>query len=205
VLTNVTLSGNSVPFQGGGIYNYSSIITSTAILTNVTLSGNTAPYYGGGIINYYGTVALINVTFSGNSATHGGGIYHTGRSLVLKNTIMANSPMSENCAQAPGSVTTIVSNGFNLSSDTSCAAFLDQSGDRNNQLPMLGPLANNGGFTRTHFPQLGSPAIDNGQCIPGLTTDQRGASRPVGLSCDIGAVEVGVLMPRVYVPLVIHR
>jgi hypothetical protein len=58
----------------------------------------------------------------------------------------------------------------------------------------LGPLADNGGPTKTLLPAKGSDAIDaipaaNAACTsPG--TDQRGDSRPQGARCDIGAVEV---------------
>jgi len=54
---------------------------------------------------------------------------------------------------------------------------------------MLGPLADNGGPTLTHMLLSGSPAIDAGQCINGVTTDQRGLPRFQGTACDIGAVE----------------
>ena len=54
---------------------------------------------------------------------------------------------------------------------------------------MLGPLAHNGGPTLTHMLLSGSPAIDAGQCVTGLTTDQRGLPRLQGPACDIGAVE----------------
>ncbi len=56
------------------------------------------------------------------------------------------------------------------------------------QDPLLGPLQNDGGSTQTQVPLVGSPAID-----------QRGWHRPIGLSCDIGAVEAGL---PVYLPLI---
>ena len=62
-----------------------------------------------------------------------------------------------------------------------------------------GGLQNNGGATDTQVPSSGSPAInqgDNAACPP---TDQRGWHRPIGVSCDIGAVEVG---PYLYLPLI---
>ena len=57
-------------------------------------------------------------------------------------------------------------------------------------IPMLGPLANNGGQTQTMLPQAGSPAIDAGNDANCPATDQRGVSRPQGVHCDIGAVEL---------------
>src|SRR5262249_35096802 len=66
--------------------------------------------------------------------------------------------------------------------------------------PLLAPLANNGGPTRTCALRTGSPAIDKGKnCGP--DTDQRGAPRPFdfpsianaagGDGSDIGAFEFG--------------
>jgi hypothetical protein len=63
--------------------------------------------------------------------------------------------------------------------------------------PQLGPLANNGGPTRTMAPATGSPVIDTGSAF-GLSTDQRGQPRPsdfapfrnLGDGSDIGAVEL---------------
>ena len=63
------------------------------------------------------------------------------------------------------------------------------------QAPLLGPLQDNGGPTRTHALQKGSPAINhiaNGKVGCGTTTteDQRGVTRPQDLACDIGAFEL---------------
>lgn len=41
----------------------------------------------------------------------------------------------------------------------------------------LGPLANNGGPTRTHALRAGSPAIDRGSNAGAPATDQRGRAR----------------------------
>lgn len=57
--------------------------------------------------------------------------------------------------------------------------------------PILGPLADSGGDTLTHALLEGSPAIDNGTCVAGITTDQRSLSRPLGDDCDMGAYEYG--------------
>jgi hypothetical protein len=79
--------------------------------------------------------------------------------------------------------------GYNLSDDTSCN--LDAGGDRREGSdPRIGPLADNGGLTMTHALLTGSPAIDTGIAVPGITTDQRGVAR-VGRP-DIGAYEVPV-------------
>jgi hypothetical protein len=186
-LTNVTLSGNRADF-GGGIFN-----RGTATLTNATLSGNSG-ILGGGVRNL-GTATLTNVTLSGNSAPSGGGILRDYGTVALKNTIVANSPAGGNCS---GGVT---NSGLNLSSDNTCGFGPEQD----NVNVLLGPLADNGGLTQTHLPQAGSPAIDHGSGCP--ATDQRGAPRPAGAACDIGAVEYGAVVGapgnvNVYLPLV---
>jgi len=108
-------------------------------------------------------------------------------------------------------VTSPTSNGFNFTDDASAGvschfgAATDRVGTSN--APKLGALTNNGGPTQTRLPQVGSPLID---AIPlascqadgasGISTDQRGVSRPQGNGCDIGAVEVSVAAPA---PIVI--
>src|SRR5439155_20661327 len=54
--------------------------------------------------------------------------------------------------------------------------------------PLLGPLTDNGGPTKTHALLSGSPAIDRATAVADLTTDQRGLARNVGRT-DIGAIE----------------
>lgn len=55
----------------------------------------------------------------------------------------------------------------------------------------LGPLADNGGFTRTHALLSNSPAIDAGKAagLIFISKDQRNYPRPVGSHYDIGAYE----------------
>jgi hypothetical protein len=122
----------------------------------------------------------------------------------LTDTILAAASSGGNCSLAQGAIT---SNGYNLSSDATCAADFTQSGDLNNTDPHLGPLANNGGPTLTHLPESGSPAIDaipagvNG-CGTSLINDQRGAPRPIHGKCDIGAVEAGWVHAELWLPFV---
>ena len=87
ILSNNTLSGNSVLGGGGGIYTYSG----TNTLTNNTLSGNSAGT-GGGIRTKDGTNTLSNNTLSGNSANQGGGILtERGTNTLSNNTLSGNS------------------------------------------------------------------------------------------------------------------
>jgi len=204
-LTNATLSGNSAGI-GGGIFNDSG----TAVLTDDTLSGDMASN-GGGIANWGGAADLTNVTLSGNTASlHGGGLYQRGNyvteTISLSNTLIANGVAGENCARDNSSYN-LISAGYNLSSDGTCAAYLNQSGDLNGANTNLGPLANNGGSTLTQMPNPPSPAIDaiplgvNG-CGATLTSDQRGAPRPINGKCDIGALEAGWIYLALWLPFI---
>ncbi len=67
-------------------------------------------------------------------------------------------------------------------------------------------LAASGGFSPTHLPLSGSPAIDNGTGLGCPSTDQRGVARPQGATCDVGAVayRAGDTTPLLYLPL-IHK
>ena len=144
---------------------------------------------GGGIFNG-ATLAVSNSTLSDNGAVDGGGIYNGQNGTAkLKNSIVANN--GEDCSG------TMTSNGYNLSSDSTCN--FNGPGDMNNINPNLGPLQNNGGPTQTQALLPGSPAIDAGNpsgCTDNtgklLKTDQRGMPRPdkedTG-GCDMGAYE----------------
>jgi CSLREA domain-containing protein len=185
-LSASTLSGNSTAAEGGGIQTGGG----TLVLTNVTVSGNTASRGGG--LACSGPCTLTNVTVTANTAsTNGGGVFQrtAAGTVTFLNTIVANNTSSgeEDCNGTPA---TLISNGNNLSSDDTCD--FSSPGDLENTDPLLGPLQDNGGPTFTHELLAGSPAIDAGTNTGCPAIDQRGFPRPVGVSCDIGAYEVGI-------------
>ena len=180
-VSNSTLSGNSAP-TAGGIYN-----AGTATVSNSTLSGNSATLFGGGIDNL-GMLEVSNSTLSDNSAPNGGGIQNGGgATATLKNTIVAKSLSGGSCSGI------ITNGGYNLDSGTSCGFPTNNS----SKDPLLDPLADNGGPTKTHALLAGSPAIDKGNSFS-ATTDQRGLVRPSNFvdivnaadGSDIGAFEL---------------
>jgi hypothetical protein len=177
-VTGGVLAGNWAGSRGGGIYN-----NSAATLVNSTVSGNEAISDGGGIYHGGVTVVLTYTTVASNTAASGGGGVHVqvGTALVQNTIVAYNGP--GNCS------TGLTSNGHNLEDGASCG--FTSPGDWQNANPELGPLADNGGDTLTHALLRGSPAIDQGICIAGITTDQRGVERPHGptADCDIGAFE----------------
>lgn len=144
-------------------------------IENSTISNNMANE-GSAILNY-GTTSLTYSTIYGNliDGNEWGGAIHNYGSLSMANSIITGTAYGVNCFGD------VVLSGPNLSDDDSCPGFT--VGD-----PLLGSLQDNGGPTFTHALLWGSPALDaaSGECLP---TDQRGALRPQGLACDLGAYE----------------
>ena len=184
---------------GGGQFN------GTVRITNSTFANNNAPGGGGGGMQSNGANQILtNVTFSGNTSTNNGGGIHRGTTNVnffIRNSIIAGNNGSAASPDVTNSTGGIDSEGNNIIGITGTSTGWEAS-DLLNTNPMLGPLANNGGFGMTFLPMAGSPAIDAGQnCVLDLscsgvnppiavTTDQRGVTRPQGPTVDIGSVEV---------------
>ncbi len=87
------ITGNTVTFEGGGIYNQSQSATLT--INGSTISGNTAGYGTGGI-SFAGKVTINKSTISGNSCIEGctgGGIYSG--PLVLNNSTVTGNDAIE--------------------------------------------------------------------------------------------------------------
>jgi Big-like domain-containing protein/Calx-beta domain-containing protein len=207
------------PTTGGGIFN-----EGTLTVEGSTFSGNIADR-GGAIFNAGGaSLTMTNATISGNGApVDGAAIYNEGEADIKSNTITENSRRTitnsgrlalgnsivagnEGCRVINGPFTDL---GFNLICGD--PRLIDDHW-RVDYDPMLGPLQDNGGPTKTHLPAFfgnpdawnptKSPAIDNGSIIGPTSTDQRGVQRPQddplsanatsGDGTDIGAVEVKV-------------
>jgi hypothetical protein len=200
-VTNSTFATNSARNVGGAIVAFS---TSASTVTNSTFVGNTASrlFWGGtetgsAIYNQNGLnwnypasgpLTVTSSTFAGNGA-YATIATETGVTTILRNTILAGSA-GTNCGGS-GAAT---DGGYNISSDASCG--FTAAGSLNSTDPQLDPggLSSAGGPTQVVVPLPGSPAVDAipleaGGCGISLTTDQRGAPRPTGAGCDIGAVE----------------
>ncbi len=184
-LTDVTVTGNSAG-AGGGLWN-----NGAATLTNCTISGNSANL-GGGLSNGSdGTTTLTNCTVSGNTGTSDfGGIFLAG-TVALDNTIVAaNTDSAGGTASDIGGSGT-VSGSNNLIGTGGSGGLIN--GVEGNIVgvasPGLAPLGNYGGPTETMALLPGSAAIGAGTAVSGVTTDQRGASRPTSGAVDIGAFQ----------------
>jgi predicted outer membrane repeat protein len=203
--------------SGGGIFN-----TGIMYVENSTLSHNegtglvaTPVWLNTALGETDPFTSIVNSTFSGNQGDLHAGIYIRGRGGISLSTIVNNTCNAVGCgvqfALDQGDIqiknSLVVNNnpsdcyfgagpygnialGENLDSDTSCIGFT------NSVVPMIGPLADNGGPTFTHALLPGSPALN---LVTDCTTflhipiakDQRGELRPSppGGQCDVGAFE----------------
>lgn len=193
-LVNTTFRDNT----GIGLANYG--ILSAA---NSTFVGNRSPAAGGAIFNSKASTTLVNCTLVGNTAasTGGGGIYSTDdRSVVtLNNTIVAGNfrfgPGTPDDITLDTGATLNTAESFNNLIGTGGAGGL-ANGMNGNQVGVadakLGPLTLNRGLIPTVRLLPGSPALDAGRnaSVPaGPVTDQRGFTRIVNGTVDIGAFE----------------
>ena len=197
-MTGCTVSGNTGDSLGGGLMN-----CGKATLTNCTVSGNTANGRGGGLyVVGTATLTLTNSTVSGNTAISGGGLYVFGGTVRPTNTLVAGNAATGSSSTppntAPDSYGPVASQGSNLVSKTDGGSgwvAADQTGTVAAPLdPRLGPLADNGGPTKTHALLADSPAVDAGPATAPGTQDQRGLVRDA--LADIGAFELGARLSQ---------
>jgi predicted outer membrane repeat protein len=190
-IANSTISGNYGDPNGGGIYQTGG----TTTITNSTISGNFAEYYGGGAFLKAGVLTIAHSTVAGNrtdSAYEGGGIFNAGGTFTLNHSIVGDNQSSRRSPDISG----LVSATYSLIENTSGATITDGGGVLTGVDPMLEPLADNGGPTRTHALLPGSPALNAGDpaAVAGVggvpAFDQRGEGYPRVLGrIDIGAYE----------------
>uniref|UniRef100_A0A8J7CZ89 VCBS repeat-containing protein n=1 Tax=Desmonostoc muscorum LEGE 12446 TaxID=1828758 RepID=A0A8J7CZ89_DESMC len=203
-LTNSIVSDNTGGSNGG------ISISGTATLLNTTISGNRSFGDGGGI-SISGTATLINTTITNNTADFdnngsgdGGGVFNNGGTVIVQNTIIAGNFDSGN--EAPDIAGAVTGNGNNLiGSLTGASGSIGTGSDITfasagitNINQVIASLADNGGATFTHAIVSGSAAINAGDntLIPvGVTTDQRGITRTIGATVDIGAYESPFIPP----------
>jgi len=228
-LIRSTISGNksntvSPGVGGGGIYFFGT--ATTFLVQNSTVSGNSAfldnggtysPYgYGGGILlnAFSGNAVIQNSTIVFNdSGRGGGGFAQAGGTTKIESSIISgntqgglNTPLADLFFYGP----TVVAGDNNLIGIND-ALTLATFGPATQQGSLATPLdakidpvlALNGapaGSPLTHALLVGSPAIDQGNNVAGLASDQRGAVRTFddpgvtngpGGATDVGAFEFG--------------
>lgn len=189
-----TIAGTEAAGNGGGIFVG---LGGGATLTvrNSTIAGNRAGGSGGGIMSATnGTVSLEHATIVRNRANlsmtgqEGGGVAEASNGpLAIKNSIIAlneiGDGMGPDCGY-PGFATYVMPAGVNLVGSSDRCGPLATAPNLRASNPKLGPLADNGGPTRTVALRKDSPAIN--AAAGGLKTDQRGVKRK---RPDIGAYE----------------
>ena len=200
---------NTITRGGGGLYQTGE--TSSAIIQNSTLDENgtsgsymTTQTLGGAIYAINGELSLLNSSVVYNQAFRGSGIFiavdestnTTGPKhltamannlrLTLGNSIIAHSIKDQGGVDCEIDLAVEVNSGsHNLSDSASCPSFTIGNvglGVAERIVP-----------GKVHYPLLsGSDAIDAGEseiCTQTGNVDQRGAPRPAGPRCDIGAIE----------------
>jgi hypothetical protein len=216
VVGNSAETGGGVALFGGG--------DGAAKIDDATITGNSATGLaaaysqagkGGGIFaapKYGGSNTVVDVrssTVASNTASvSGGGIYAYNFTdyasddpiVVLKGSVAANSSAPGIGDDLGSNQSNLVSAGFSLIESPGAVTVIgDPDGSNLEGVdPQLGPLANNGGPTKTLLPANTSPVVDAAQTNQ-FTTDQRGLPRTVnskasdstlGDGTDMGSVEV---------------
>ena len=197
VLRRVLFTGNFSDNHGGGLYNTAAYPD----MENVTFYGNTANENGGGMCSLavIDPLSMVNVTFVNNTTVYGdgGGIFNsTNNGYSLRNAILwGNSP-------------TQIVGGGTATYSTVQGGF---SGEGNSAVdPLLEPLGDYGGFSKTVALQFASPAVDAGNPDLCPAVDQRGFMQPFdgdgfgGPRCDMGAFEYGSYPEaKIYLPMLV--
>mgnify|MGYP000143138663 CR=1 FL=1 len=209
-VTNVAVVRNEVP--GGlvaGAFCDTSSASCAVTMSNMTVAENTSLYTAIFLNNrdeHPMTGALQNVTIANNvragntgGPTFSGGLLvvsddglggaptMTIQNVVLDNNLDETTP--RNCVAASDPFFNLVSLGSNVSSDATCNSMFNQPSDLNSTDPLLDDLTEDNGTWV--LPLLsGSPAINSGDTIGSILTDQRGTLRPQGSAYDRGAYEV---------------
>jgi hypothetical protein len=201
-----TISANVATIRGGGITTgddtTSACCAATVDITNSTISGNVTHWWNSGTPQYFpglgGGIHIGRSRFTLRQSTVTANVAETnpyygaiGRAggistgyqnfLTLENSIVAGNVGAEECRFDPSTT-------YQATGSFGCSTGGIQD-------PQLGPLADNGGPTKTHGLAAGTPGSDAGDAGLCTTTDQRGEPRPSGAGCDIGAFELQVAPP----------
>lgn len=144
-ITGCLFTGNLAGY-GAAIEHYSA---HPAVVTNVTISGNTVSASEAGIIDAYagGSIRLESCTVTGNTMQAGNSAtinaFGGASGVQYRNSIVAGNSPIQFIAHG-GALTSL---GHNISSDGT--GNLIATGDWPNTDPLLGPLEDNGGPTLT--------------------------------------------------------
>jgi hypothetical protein len=185
IVKGVTFVRNVARSEGGALASRGGGVT----VINSTFTENRAGRAGGGLADRGGMVTVTNCTFSDNLARTGGGLFSDG-SLLVRNTILANSGAASDCvargAFDPASTHNVIE------ASAGCGEPISRED------PRLAPLGDYNGPVPTMPLGGGSLAINLGDNAAALDEDggrlhwdQRGNGDPrvVAGFTDIGAFE----------------
>ena len=224
ILTDVIFEYNYAGQHGGGMYNSQATYV---VLRRVLFENNFSDGHGGGMYTTAAYPDLENVTFANNLANdNGGGMcsWAVVSPLSMVNVTFVNNTSEYGDGDGLFSSTT---NGFSITNGIFWGNDLEQivgggtvtysvvqggwSGEGNTAVdPLLQPLADTGGFSKTIALGEGSPAVDSGSPTVCPDVDQRAYFRPVdgdgvgGPRCDMGAYEYGAVSALyTYLPIIL--
>ncbi len=205
---NTTFSDNTAELTGGALQLFS---YRPSLLVQCTFSQNSAGTAGGAIYVESNTLlapiedtaVLRYCTLTSNSAPEGAAIFmdnlFASPKVTLYSTIASGNLPTDLNHDVGASFT---SEGYNLVGLGDVAAFVSPGDQTLVADPLLAPLGDYGGFTPTHAPRPGSPAVDAGPLVPpaGISfhaKDQRFYPRQIdsdgdgSAELDIGSYESG--------------
>ena len=207
-IINSTISDNTA-VVGGGLFMHDG---GSVNLVYTTLVANAADTEGipcgssSDAVDTGASASEADVAPAANGTGANVELDEVGSVLTTFGSVIALPVQGPNCNVQPEiileeALSNTVSNGYNYSDDASCD--LTGTGDRQDAAdPQLGSLGANGGPTVTRLPAETSPLVDGvplASCqadgADGITTDQRGITRPQRTGCDIGAVELETITP----------
>jgi hypothetical protein len=203
-LRNSSLTGNWGRDRGGGLNQDES---GQSILENVTFSYNMGDLGGGGVMIWGGTASLNHVTITRNMVAigfignQGGALETHNADVTIQNSLTADNrnyygtlQPTVDCNLHP--IGTVTNLGYNLVGIVDGCNWTLAPGDQTGTLaspldPLLFDRGPYGGYSLSHPPNFGSPALDAANPATCAPFDQRGISRPQGPGCEIGAAEAG--------------
>jgi hypothetical protein len=178
------------------------------VVSDSTITGNvgtvnammTPVASGGGVLSddlldlRYDTIAGNRLSTTGGNTidSFGGGVDAIDQSirapLVVGSIVTGNTAAGGPTCSDQG----LISGGYNLFGSLTGCPVTTLGSDQVNAAARLGPLAANGGPTKTIALRAGSRALDRvpkAACLKVVKRDERGVKRPQGTRCDEGAYE----------------
>ena len=194
LITQTTIANNSAEKgdgvgKGGGVSSNGVYGMGTYRFENVTISGNQA-YERGGALNTAGRgdFTFVNVTIAQNWGRTTSGInVESFTTLNFKNTLIAgNSPWNCYFGDARPDIR---SQGYNIEAGNLCQLRQATDLQLNPDTILFANILteDNGQLVHILYPGYAVDRIPLAEC---LAEDQRGAARPQGERCDVGAYEL---------------